>query len=168
MALGNYDPSQVVILLAGVIPVEYVAEGTFVDITKDSPIFVTSNSTDGDTYRTKVADTTWSVDLTLSSFSNTNAVLQKLMLADQLAPISMTFPLLIKDTSGSSFFFATDCWVEKPPKMSFAQNDGNRQWSIKCSNTGVYFGDNIGTATTEQEILDYITASLPILKGILG
>lgn len=167
MALGNYDPTQVIILLAGVIPVEYVAEGTFISITKDSPIFTTSNSTDGQTYRTKIADTTYSVDLTLSSFSETNALLQGLMLADQLAPISTTFPLLVKDTSGSSFYYATDCWVEKAPNMAFGSSDTNRSWSIKCSGTSVYYGDNMHSPTTQDEALQLLMISLPFLKGFL-
>lgn len=167
MALGNYDPTQVIILLAGVIPVEYVAEGTFISITKDSPIFTTSTSTDGQTYRTKIADTTYSVDLTLSSFSETNAILQGLMLSDQLSSISTTFPLLVKDTSGSSFYYAVDCWVEKQPNMSFGNSDTNRSWSIKCSGASVFYGDNMHNPTAQDEALALLISSLPFLKGIL-
>ena len=59
MALAMYDPSAVIILLAGVIPVEDVAEGTFVEIVKDIQTYTSSKSTDGVITRIKNADNTY-------------------------------------------------------------------------------------------------------------
>lgn len=165
MALGNYDPTQVIILLAGVIPVEYVAEGTFISASRDTNVFTTTISTDGQVYRTKVPDSTYTVEITLSSFSPTNGLLSKLSVADALAPVAVTFPLLIKDTSGSSLFFSTDSWVETTPTMAFGTTDTNRVWKIKCNGAGVYYGDNKNSS--EQEIESILTTALPILKGFL-
>lgn len=164
--IAHYDPSAVIILIAGVIPVESVVNGTFVEIEKDLQTFTSVKSTDGQIYRTMNADTSYTLTLSLSSVSDSNAILEYLLYADQLTQLAK-FPILIKDTSGSSLFFSTTCWIEDQPILQFSDNVEARRWTIKCAEGGLHFGDNYGASAIGEDSLRFITSALPILDGLL-
>lgn len=166
MALAMYDPSSVYINAAGVIEVEDVSEGTFIEINKDAAIFKSVVSTDGRTYRVKVPNDNYTVTISLSSSSKSSRVLQYLMVADHTTGLAQ-FPLFIKDTSGSSFFFATSCWIESQPGMSFSNTTEARVWTIKATQAVISFGDSYGPSSLLEDTVNGIISSLPVLKGLI-
>lgn len=166
MALAMYDPSSVYINAAGVIDIEHVSEGTFIEINKDAAVFSSIVSTDGKTYRMKIPNDNYTVTISLSGSSKSSKVLQYLMVADQATGLAQ-FPLFIKDNSGSSFFFATSCWVESQPTLSFSNGVEARVWTIKATQAVISFGDSYGSSSTIDDIVNGIIASLPSLKGLI-
>lgn len=166
MALAMYDPSSVYINAAGVIEVEDVSEGTFIEITKDAALFSSVVSTDGKTYRVKIPNDNYTVTISLSSSSKSSKVLQYLSVADQFTGLAQ-FPLFIKDISGSSFFFATSCWIESQPTMSFSNSTSALVWTIKATQAVISFGDNYGSSSAVDDVINGIIASLPSLKGLI-
>lgn len=166
MALAVYNPSAVVILLADVLPVEDVATGTFVQITKDIQTFSTTKTSDGIPSRIMNADGGYTVNLTLTATSRTNAYLEYLLYADQLTQIAK-FPILIKDNSGSSLFTSTTCWIEDIPSLEFGDTVGVRPWKIRCADGIIHFGDNYGKSSFDEDVVNTVISALPILEGLI-
>lgn len=166
MAYAMYDPSSVYIQIAGVIPVEDVTDGTFVEVTKDSDLFSNVVSSDGKVYRMKIPGDTYTVTLSLQSVSTSSEILEYLMIADQTTGVAK-FPLIIKDTSGSSLFFATTCWVQSQPTLSFSDNVEARVWTIKATGVSIVFGNSYGSSSTSEDIVKGIIGSIPSLAGII-
>lgn len=165
MAVKMYDPSAVSILLAGVLPITGVAEGTFVSVAKDTPYYTTSKSTDGQVYRTFQNDNTFTVKITLASSSESNGWFDKLLKADVITQKGI-FPLFIKDNSGSSFFYSTSSWIEVEPSLVFADDVEALEWTIRSSQGLINYGGNDGKASLEEDILNTVTSALPILSGV--
>ena len=166
MAYAMYDPSSVYVFLAGVMQVEDVTDGTFIEITKDSDLFNTTVSSDGQVYRMKVPGNTYTVTLSLQSVSTSSQILQYLSVADQTTGVAM-FPLIIKDTKGSSLFFATSCWVQSQPSLSFSEEVEARVWTIKATGVTIVFGNNYGSSSLTEDIINGLVGSIPNLSGIL-
>ena len=165
MALATYDPSAVMIYLAGV-AVEDVMDGTFVRIAKDSQVFTSVTSTDGQVYRKRSSSTSYTLSITLSSSSKTNKVLQYFLIADQLTSLGK-FPLMIKDGSGSSLFFATTFWIEQQPDMVFSEDVRAMPWTIRCTGSTISFGDNYDPSSLTDDALNVVVGSIPSLAGLL-
>lgn len=165
MALALYDPSSVVIYIAG-ISLEDVAEGTFVRISKDTQTFSSSTSTDGQVYRKRSSSASYTLTLSLTSSSKSNRVLQYLLIADYATSLG-TFPILIKDTSGSSLFFSTNGWIESQPDMNFDQGVRTLTWTIRCLSPTITYGDSYGSSSTGEDIVQGIISSIPSLTGLL-
>ena len=66
MALATYSPEDVVFLLAGVIPLDGFADGTFISVRKSNPIFETVVSADGKVSRTQIKNPLYTVTLSKS------------------------------------------------------------------------------------------------------
>ena len=165
MAVKMYDPSAVSILLAGVLPITGVAEGSFVSVAKDTPYYTTSKSTDGQVYRTFQNDNTFTIKITLASSSESNGWFDKLLKADVITQKGI-FPLFIKDMSGSSFFYSTSSWIEAEPNLVFADNVEALEWTIRSSQGLINYGGNDGEASLEEDILNTVISALPVLSGV--
>ncbi|MDF5713573.1 MAG: hypothetical protein PUP93_06710 [Rhizonema sp. NSF051] len=165
MALSMYDPSSITINIAGFV-VEDVESGTFVKVSKDEPTFSSVTSTDGITYRRRSSSKSYTIELTLSSVSKTSRLLQYLLIADQTTTVAK-FPLFIKDTSGSSQFFSTTCWIEREPDLIFADSVVPRTWVIKATEGVTVFGDSYGATSLIEGILDGIISEIPSLAGVI-
>src|SRR5690606_20540576 len=119
MNFWTYSPEDVQILIAGVHPLEGLAQGTFVEISKDVQPMVSSRSVDGMVVRKHTTDNTLTVNLTIHRSSPSNDLLTKLWQIDEITQM-MKFPLLIKDSTGTGFFFSTTSWVENIPNMTYS------------------------------------------------
>jgi len=85
MALSIYSPEDVILLLAGVIPVDGYTDGTFITIKKSLANYTSKTSSDGVISRVYNDDSSFSVTLTLSQFSSSNDVLSNLAKVDQIS-----------------------------------------------------------------------------------
>ena len=77
------------------------------------------------------------------------------------------FPILIKDNSGSSLFYSTTCWIEDVPTMQFSDTVEARNWTIKCAEGGVFFGDNYGASSIGEDVFDTLVSAIPVLDGLI-
>lgn len=166
MALSIYDPTSIIINVAG-ITVEDVQAGTFVRVSKDAPTFSSSTSTDGKQSRRRNSSKSYTVELTLSSVSKTNRILQYFLIADQSSTVAM-FPMFIKDASGSSLFFATSCWIEQQPDLIFADTVVPRTWIIKSTEAVVVFGDSYGASSVAEDIIRTLVSEIPSISGFIN
>ena len=164
--LANYSPEDVTILVAGFIPLTGYTNGSFVSITKDIMPFTSARTTDGRVARMYNNDQTYTVEITLHSASDSNDLLTKMWLLDEVTQRAK-FPLLIKDQLGSSLFFSTTSWIESIPTMGFGDTIGDRVWTIRSSQAVVNVGGNTDPSSLLEDITNIAAGALPILGGLL-
>lgn len=141
MALAHYSPEDVVFLLGGAIPLDGFADGTFISIRKANPIFETVVSSDGKVSRTQIENPLYTVTLSLASVAASNELLTAISFADKKTGRAK-FPLFIKDTMGTSVFYASTAWIEGTPDMSFGTEVTNRDWVFSCIGVSEMVGGN--------------------------
>lgn len=165
--LGHYSPEDVSILVAGVIPLVGLTDGSFVTISKDVQPFTSVRTTDGRVARLYSNDQTYTISITLHSASEGNDTLTKLWQIDELLQRAK-FPLLIKDNLGSSFFFSTTSWIEQIPVTEYSTVITDRTWVIKSSQAIYNIGGNAEAAGLLDVLVSTVLASAgPILEGLL-
>lgn len=164
MGILTYDPAQVSVSLAGLYTIEGYANGTFLEISKDTKPYSNQTAMDGEVSRLFLKDDNFTIHLTLAQSSLSNNILSALHSVD-LATQLGKFPILIQDKSGTTKFFSTNAWIESYPDASFGNSLDTRQWTIQCSN-GVYAlgGNDLGTTATIASLL----ALAPDVADILG
>lgn len=161
-SLRNYSPSDVTITVAGLYSVTGYAEGTFVKITKDTQQITTVRAMDGTMSRIKSPDTGWRIEITLAQSSSGNDVFSTLWNVDKVTGMGK-FPLMIKDSSGSTMFMAASSWVEEVPDIIFSNQLEGRTWVLRATDVIVNIGGN-GDGDLSS-ILGLSASVLPVLQN---
>jgi len=127
MAVKTYDPKKKNVSASGY-NITGWAEGTFIKIARTTKEkFKKHVGATGEVSRTKVADNSGTVTLTLKQTSPANAFLFG------LAKLDATWPLGIfsKDDMGLSAV-APNAWIESEPDPELADVEGKCEWVIGC------------------------------------
>ena len=160
----SYSPEDVSITLAGVHTVEGVESETFVNITKLLPISEAKSTADGQVYRTIRADNTYDVELTLMQGSRTNEFLTVLQQIDVLSGRGR-FPIVIKDSSGNTSFYAASCWVQEVPNVSFSGNSQtSRLWRLRATDAILYVGSNSDSPMLSADMGSLVTTLAALIS----
>lgn len=162
MAVLTYCPDQVTISLAGLLDVKGYADGTFVEIEKDTAPYTYQSSMDGETARTFRKNNTYTVRVTLAQSSETNNILTALHSVDIATQLGKV-PLLIRDRSGTTNFFSPSAWIENYPVVSFSNDMEVRVWTFKCSDGVLIVGGN-----ADQNLLTDALGLAGPLSSFLG
>lgn len=159
-SLKHYAPNDITITVAGLYTVTGYADGTFVNIKKDTQQVTTMKAMDGTVSRIKSPDTGWKVEITVAQSSTANDVFSIFWNADVVTGLGK-FPLFIKDSNGSTMFMAASCWVEAIPDVVFSNQMETRTWTLSCTDVIA----NIGGAGTDNLLtaLGLGAAALPVL-----
>jgi hypothetical protein len=162
-----YSPSDVIISIAGIHTVSGLADGTFVNITKDVEPFETERAMDGSIQRVYKHDEGFKLDITLAQSSPSNNVFSALYNIDVGTQLGK-FPVFVNDTKGSTKFFALTAWVDRIPSVSFSNQLETRTWTLSCVQAAITVGGNADQSTIEQA-LDFGVSLLPLFKefGVL-
>lgn len=131
MTIRTYDPSQVDVLIAVAYEVTGFAEGSLVNLSKNSDNFSTSVGARGNSQRLHITDKTYSLEINLAQTSPSNALLNALSSVDNISRRGI-FPVFIKDSSGQSLFLAQSCWISQTPDASYSSSIETRSWVITC------------------------------------
>lgn len=167
MSLATYSPEDVTVLIAGIRPLTGYLDGTFITITKDLIPFESARTADGRVARKYNRDQVYTVVINLHSTSEDNDFLTKVWQIDE-ATLRGKFPLLIKDTKGSSLFFSTTAWIESPPIMEFSSTTVTpRTWIIKATQSVINFGGNLEASSAIEDLVNVVVSAAPILEGLL-
>lgn len=139
--ISTYSPEDVIVLIAGLVRVTGFVSNTFISIEKDIPAYSTRESADGVVSRVHRPSNTFTTRLILANTSPSNDVLTIIAKADELTQMAK-FPMIIKDTRGSSILFAQTCWIEGIPDSDFDSSITSRSWVIKCADAQMHVGGN--------------------------
>lgn len=158
----TYSPKDVIVLIGGFYQLEGYSSDTFISIVKDEKPFESQRAMDGEQARIYTKDEGYTVNLTLAQSSVSNNVLSAIYNIDAATQMGK-FPLLIKDTKGSTTFFAGTAWIEQIPQVIFANELTVRTWTIATSEAGLNIGGNADN-NLALDVLGIGSALLPVLK----
>lgn len=162
----NYNPDEVSILLAGIMQVDGLIDGSFISIDKDVMPYRSRITADGRQSRLYNNSQTYTVTLTLHIGSSANTFLTKMWQLDEITQRGK-FPFFMKDKSGSDLFFSATSWIEGLPSLSKSNSVDTRTWRIKCSSAVINFGSNNGESGLIEDLLNIATSALPAIEGLI-
>jgi hypothetical protein len=140
VSVRTYDPKNIIITVGGV-PISGFSEGTFVEIDRNEPTWNLVVGADGLVTRGKTNNFTGSVIITLKQSSPSNDILSGLLAIDE-ATNAGVFPVLIKDLSGNSIYFAGRCWINQYANSTFGKDISDRQWTLSMDEADIFVGSN--------------------------
>ena len=143
MALKVYDANEVTVSIAG-LPIESgFDDGEFVRIEQESEDFIDKVGTDGEVTRSKTNDRRATVSILLMQSSDANALLSGLNNIDRLAGNGAGVgPFLVRDRQGLALYAAAECWISKPPDVSFDREPTAREWTLRVASLERFDGGN--------------------------
>lgn len=140
MAVVTYDPSKVSVIL-GTNSIDGFDESQMISLEYNQERWIPKVGARGGTARTRVIDSQARLSIFLLSSSPSNDLLSNLFNADYYGGGS-TFPILIRDASGTSQAFATTAYVIKLPTFSREKEIGSNEWGIHIDDLTVFIGGN--------------------------
>jgi hypothetical protein len=166
MELWTFIPEDVTVSIGAFYFVEGFSEGTFIEVSKDIQPLVTVRSTDGQVARRRVINDTYTIKLTVLRASAANNALTRLWKLDELTDQGK-FPILIKDHSGTGYFFSKSAWVENIPSLQYSTSMESNTWLIRANDGVLNIGGN-QPLTDLQNIADLSLSGLPYIERLLS
>ncbi len=136
MSLKRYDAAQVTVVLANVLIQSGYADGEFLTIEQSAPDYETVVGTDGQVARSRTNNRHATIKLKLMQTSDGNTYLTALSNSGLLAKNGADIgSMMVRDrVSGVCQFTAANCWIAKPPDVSFDNKVTMREWTFECDN----------------------------------
>jgi hypothetical protein len=122
---------------------------------------------DGTVSITKQKYSKWQVSIFLAQSSDSNDLLngiQKLLFSSNIKAMQF-LPLIIKDNSGTTMFFAKDVWIEQLPELEFGQSLAVREWVFMCNDVECIIGGNAEDLTGITEALAIVSLLQSAYEG---
>lgn len=139
----TYDPKSVIVTIGGV-PMSGFSEGTFLTVARNEQTWNTVVGADGLVTRGKTNNFSGTMTLTLKQSSPSNDVLSGFIISDELAN-STILPILVKDLSGNSTYFAAQGWIQEWPESTFDKAITDRSWVLSLATLDLFVGSNAET-----------------------
>jgi hypothetical protein len=128
-----YSPDQVFITF-GPHKLEGYADGTFVKVERDEDSFMKKTGADAEVARTRNLNKGGKVTVTLLQTSKSNAIMETILLADEVTPAGAgVLPLMVKNAMGYELHSAAEAWIKKPADSELGKEVGNREWVLDCA-----------------------------------
>jgi hypothetical protein len=135
MSMKVYDADQVSIIVGGILIDSGFADGEFLRIEQEGDDFTDLVGTDGQVVRSKSNDRRATATVLLSQTSEGNQALSALSNLDRSTPNGAGIvPFLVRDRQGASIYTSEECWIMKPPDVSFDREATVREWTIRLAN----------------------------------
>ena len=143
MSLKVYDANEVTVNVAG-LPIESgFDDGEFVRIEQEAEDFIDKVGTDGEVTRSKTNDRRATITILLMQSSDGNALLSGLNNLDRLAGNGAGVgPFLVRDRQGTALYAGAECWISKPPDVSFDREPTAREWTLRVASLERFDGGN--------------------------
>jgi len=127
MAVDTYDPRDVMVVVDGTVITGF-AEGTFVTAEKASDNYVKYVGAQGEVARSRNADPTGTITVTLNQTSPSNSFL------NSLARSKDTFSAFVIDRNTQQVQAGgSECWIQKPASISRGAEIETREWTIEVA-----------------------------------
>lgn len=139
-AIKTYSPDKVSIVFGGSILGGY-ADDTFVKIETSVEAFTKHVGADGEVTRTRNADKSGKVTVTLKQTSDSNDVMSAYYLADTTS-LQGYLPIIVKDNLGRTLAAGSSSWVSKMADSEYGKESGDREWIIEVADLQYFVGGN--------------------------
>ncbi len=137
--VATYSPEDVSVSVNGVGLSGY-SEGTFITVEREEDSYTKIVGSDGQVTRSKNANRSGSVTLTLKASSASNDVISALSIKDEIDG-SGVFVVMVKDNSGRSIYSGKG-WIRKPANAEYAKEVSDREWVFDIANLLMFLGGN--------------------------
>jgi hypothetical protein len=124
MSVKSYNAKEVAVICGGFIMSGF-ADGQFLNIVPNSDLQELIVGVDGEGTRSAMNNKSAQITISLMQSSASNPVLEA------FAASGETFPMLVKDNSGSTIYSAVTAWVRRRPDAGFDRTAGQRDWLIE-------------------------------------
>jgi hypothetical protein len=136
VSLKRYDAAQVTVILANILVESGYADGEFLTIEQDAPIYEKVVGTDGQVSRSRTNNSAAKITLKLAQTSDGNTLLGALanigILAANGADIGT---MLVRDrVSGTCMYTAANIWISEWPQVTYDNKVTMRNWTLECDN----------------------------------
>jgi hypothetical protein len=135
MSLKRYDAAQVTLILANVPVSSGFNEGEFLTIEQSAPDYEVVVGTDGEVGRSRTNNRHATIKVKLMQTSAGNTLFSALsnlgILAANGADVGA---LMVRDRiSGLCTYTAAECWISKPPDVSYDSKITVREWTLEVA-----------------------------------
>lgn len=157
----TYSPSDVKILISG-----YTLTGV-VSVSlnwKGSRPFTVHRGIRGKNTRVYNSDRYATVVVEVLQTSITNDIFSSILMQDSQNQ-SARLELAVKDTSGSTYYQSTECFVGAYPDIGLSGDVQTRKWEIECLNFLRGAGNIGGNARQGFDILDSVSGAIDYVSG---
>ena len=169
MTLLTYSPSDVSVTYAGK-PIQGFSNENIVRISRESPTYTSKRAMDGSVCITQQRHSKWQVKIYLAQSSSSNDFLSGVqqLLFENNTSVMEYLPLIIKDNSGNTMFFAKDVWIEEIPEISFNQSIDTREWVFMCNDVNYILGGNDPDTDLVTQLISGVSAVQQALQASSG
>ena len=143
----DYDPKQVICTWAPLSPGvgtilvnQGIAEGTFIAVSRDKPVFAKKMGSDGEGTRVRSTDKSGTITVTLRAGSSTNDLLSTVLTVAETTGLGNLGPILVKDFSGRSLTSSPQAYLEGWPDGEFADDETDNDWVFICHKLVIFRG----------------------------
>lgn len=127
--LRTYSPQEVVATWGGFIRLRSFAEGTAIEVSRNSDNSNQLVGMQGDVGLTYNADKTGTVTMTFMQTAETNRYLSQVQKQQDDSGELIRADIVISDPSGSSLCFARNCHIMTPSDISLGDDQESREWT---------------------------------------
>lgn len=138
--MKTYNPKKVIVIFGGM-PIKGFSEDSIIEIEPMGDGITSVVGCDGEVTRSIDPDTRCKVTLKLKASSESNDFLSTTHLADRNTGKGI-LPLLVKDLSGRTTFFASQAWVTKFPNVTKEKESGDNDWGLETGPADLFVGGN--------------------------
>jgi hypothetical protein len=139
----TYDPRKFIFLFGGV-PIMGYDEGTFISVKPSASRFTRKIGCDGAVARSKSADRTHEITMTLLQTSLSNDYLTSIQVIDELTNLGVV-PASLTDLNGDTVMAWGAAWIKDMPEVTGAKEVGARAWVFDTGQIATeVIGGNLG------------------------
>ncbi len=142
MAVYTYSPEDVSLSIGGSL-INGFSEGTFITVEREEDAFTKVVGSDGIVTRSKNANKSGTVTLTLKGSSPSNDILSALASKDEIDGSGVS-AVIVKDNSGTTVC-AGKGWIRKKAAAEFAKEISDREWTFDIGKLEHFVGGNTAT-----------------------
>lgn len=140
--IAAYDPSSFQLSILGV-DVQGFVEGVFTTLERTEPVFTYRRAIDGSTNMFIQKYATRRLTFTIDKTSPSNTWIHLLFDLFNTYGEAFKMPVLFKDRSGETSFFATECFFESEPSVNHSDSVEPITWTLLCFDGKPVIGGNV-------------------------
>ena len=148
-ALKKYDPKEVIFTWRGIALNDGIVDGTFIIAARTSRNASMNVGSDGKATMVINNDRTGTVTLVLRAGSNTNNTLSDINGIDESGLGQKSVGMLqVQDFSGNTLMTDEEAFIDGPPDVEFANEEGENTWTFMCPDLTIFAGSSNLAAET--------------------
>ena len=136
--VATFDPSAGNLSVNG-LPIGGFADGTFLVIAREGPLYTIQRGADGEISRSKNVADDATARVSLHQTSQANKIFSTMAQLDRLTGKGIGAFLW---TEGDNVVASIECWVEELPSIEYAKEAGPREWILRLAKAEIVLGGN--------------------------